>query len=82
MDKLSICNIYICIEYIQMVHLFYADNISNTDNDKRSRSNKLSAESRNLSYLFNLHLEKETKRIRTGLSKLGNLVKRTFILHN
>ncbi|KAI8076128.1 hypothetical protein BDF21DRAFT_422662 [Thamnidium elegans] len=58
-------------EYIQIVHSFYAGSISNMN--KRSKSNKLTTEqtTRDVSNLLTQRLEREAKRIRIGLSKLG-----------
>ncbi|KAI7892599.1 uncharacterized protein EV154DRAFT_504255 [Mucor mucedo] len=52
-------------EYIQMIQSFYADNMP-VNNEKRSRSM-----TRDISSLLSRKLEREEKRIRTGLLKLG-----------
>lgn len=54
-----------------MIRSFYAGNMpTNNNNEKRSRSNK-EFMTRDVSSTLSRNLEREEKRIRTGLLKLG-----------
>lgn len=54
-----------------MIHSFYASNMpTNNNNEKRSRSSK-EYMTHDVSYTLFRNLEREEKRIRTGLLKLG-----------